>query len=736
MAEQIVQYPIAGPNMNRAVPYTEVPPGFFGYVSGADLRYTGGIRKYYGNKKVLDLADVTGLTDIETYDGVDWAKAVTFQKTATSLVYRGWVIRWDAADDNASEKVTLVYTLDGGSTWAALDIWASGVGSTLEIDCITVRNLLMVTVDTVGSKTIYYDTTTEALTVTDMGPGTDFDAAADLGALGTPSETGQGSPPSYFLAGSGQYQFAYRFYSSSRGVYSALSSTYTYVMGADSSFYKLQLTIPQNTNATGFDKIDLYRSINLGDAPSQGAILYLETTVTNSTVAGNQTVEFGSVHDEALPFYTQYDPEKDIVKAPPAGGAIGRYGGITFMAQASNDNGGYNTYHSSLIHRSPEYFSTYNEREGDPEEGRPLRYLRAGNAAFILTANSVTHIFKASDTSDIQYNTIHYNRGLAAKGAAHTVGNSVMMISGVGVVILNGNDGNMGLISAADRVLFDDWSADYSDVTCGYDELMNASYFLHPATKQVLVVGHNTHTVGVLEGMNFSNVTYCPDVATGANTRAYFMTAKGLIVTPDAHRESTGTARGITTGTLGGTVTSKTATSLTDSNATFNSQMVGALLYMTTGEYAGECREITSLTGTDTLNFTTFGDLMKAGDGYVISPVPFKVRFWPLKYNAPGASRFKRWKLTAVSVKSSSIDGLTDNANTQWRAGYYRNGSASVADDVMIDVSDNPSASVGAISGDGIDLEPYLELLTTGVDLELTGLEASTTITESRKVTT
>ena len=110
-----------------------------------------------------------------------------------------------------------------------------------------------------------------------------------------------------------------------------------------------------------FDTVDVFRTIDLGESfTGQGAIFYLEQTIAktgNWATSGtwdSLQVNIGTLVDDALPFQTMYDPEKDIIAAPPQSGTIGRYAGITFMAQASDTDGGYDTLWRSVEHTSPE----------------------------------------------------------------------------------------------------------------------------------------------------------------------------------------------------------------------------------------------------------------------------------------------------------------------------------------------------------------------------------------------
>ena len=56
-----ISYSFQSPRMDQSVPPNQVRPGALGRVSGVDGRFNGCLRKYFGNKKVLDLDSVSGL---------------------------------------------------------------------------------------------------------------------------------------------------------------------------------------------------------------------------------------------------------------------------------------------------------------------------------------------------------------------------------------------------------------------------------------------------------------------------------------------------------------------------------------------------------------------------------------------------------------------------------------------------------------------------------------------------
>jgi len=863
----IVPYYIKAPMMDTSVPSVEVPAGKFGRLVGVDGRFLGGLHKFYGMTEVVDLDDI---------NDPSFMQAVTFQKRGTSTVYRGFVVRWDEGDDNDNEAVDLFYTDDNGATWETpIEIWAqsgSGITSTTEMSCAVDGGYLMIAVDGKATKTVYWNGS--SLTCVSSGPGV-YDE--ELTALTDPDTKSVDS--SYQLRGNGKYRVAWRFYDSTRGIYSALSAplvvsldimkttkatgtitfdsggadnglmvagdvftiggrTYEYIdsgsdvtisaagsatvaahcialadaingdssatvsaragsttvlleaitrgsagnayglavseTGSDFSLSgayltgggesttepeehcKAVLNFPADDAVLSvgsstfagfnalFDKVEVFRTIDLGDAiTSGGAVYYKEQTLDMPANEGlwdaPLTVTLGTVLDEALPFQRMFDPEKDIVSAPPQSGTIGRYQGLTFMAQASSTDGGYDTLNSSPEHVSAEYFTTYNKRTGCAEEGRPLRYITAGDSMFILEPNAVVHVFKSVDKQPLVYTVLHENRGLVGKAAAHAVGNSILMITGSNLMVLNATNGSMGQISAANRVLSIEWRDELADIQSAYDSQLDASFFLNVTQKEMLVVWHATQMVTMIEGANFVACSQTPDITTGKKTRAYFITATGLIVRPDDTETGTGTMWGLSTGlTLDGVVdtASSGGTHILDASATFHADMVGAMVYMTTGDNAGTAREITGVASGD-LTVSAFGSAIAAGDRYSISPVPFSARMWPLQIEGM-VSKFRRWTMKGMVVKVVNTSGVSGNANGYWRIGAYRNGGTSLeaSTDETLAISENPAADAGVIVADGITVEPYIEQISCGTSFELTAIEIPVTIGYSRYAAT
>jgi len=494
-----------------------------------------------------------------------------------------------------------------------------------------------------------------------------------------------------------------------------------------------------------FDTVDIFRTINLGNTgTTQGAIFYLEQTIAkignwaNSTAWDALQVNVGTVLDEALPYLTMYDPEKDIVSSPPQSGTIARYGKMTFMGQALSSDGGYDTLWSSPEHASPEYFTTYSKRIGDPEDGRPLRLIPAGDSLFQLCYNSIIHIYKSSNANYsglLQFTRLHSKRGIAGKEAAHSSGNSIFMVSGFGLCVLNAKDGSLGSLSAVDWTIYGDWKSDLANVKSCYDAVLNASFFLNPTQEEMIVLWHSPVVCTILDGANFVGATSGPDIAGGKNDRAFFITATGLIVSPDTLEAGSGTMWDLSSDyTLNGTATATSDTTLTDDNAALNADMEGSKLYMTTGANAGQGRTIDTIDNTTkVITFvTTFDNDISTGDTYSISPIPFSVRAWALQNEQ--VSRFNRWIMAGVSIKARELSGFDNNVNNKWRVGAYRNSGSSIESDVAYPTVDtDPHDSAEVLNLHGVDLEPYIEQIASGVSFELTDAEFNLSLTDSRK---
>ena len=879
--DRYTTYSFAGPKLNRDLPAHRIGVNEQSRISGVDGRFSGCLRKYYGNRLLVDLDAVTGLGAVDTYDGVSFLQEVIFQKRGTSTTYRGFVVRFDALNDNANEEVGLAYTDDGGATWTYLGVWtgaATGISSTTAMECATDGAYLMITVEGKACKTVYW--TGSAVAAVSSGPG-DFGVALAALAASTQSEDDD-----YYLKGNGVYQVRWRFYSSTRGIYSAMSDPVTVYMdkpkltaahgsvyfssaGGDSGLmvsgdivtvngrtFKYiaaggDVTIPaasaatiaahaqaladaingdtancgctaraesaavyieaatagasgntitlaktetgvnatdlsvSGANLTGggattneylqqckvvldfpangsvvsakafadfaalFDTIDVFRSIDLGQiaAAQQGAIFYFEQSILKSASWATSgafdalQVTIGTMPDTALVLTDQYDPSTDSIVAPPDSGAIARYQGMTLMAQELTDDHPYDILASSLTHASPEYFTSYNERAGNSDRGRPMRFIVAGDSCFALHPGGFVHIYKSSAERPVQFVDTINGVGLDGKWAAQVMGNGILMICGGQLRQMGGNDGNIVDLPGVGRMLADDWASHVGNyVSGGYDARLNCSMFLNSSRAEVLCLWNGTGAISLLEGANFAWMTSGPDITDGGRHRAYFVTKQGRIVSPDYAQAGSGSMFDLSASyTLAGSATGGSTTTLVCSGATFHADMVGARVYMISGDNAGAWAEVESVNvGTDTLTFTSataFATAVCNGDRFAVSPVPFHATLSPVRtMDAPDALvSFDRHKMIGASVKFRNVSGLAAGVTDTLRIGAYRDGSTTLHGETfevhvtttVESQSDPDSDATGAFAAaiDGIDILPYLEYIGVGASFEVTDIQ-------------
>lgn len=503
---------------------------------------------------------------------------------------------------------------------------------------------------------------------------------------------------------------------------------------------RLAVTVPSNTGSGIFDTLQIFRTINLGKGTSMaGAIYYMEKETTSSL---DGTFYLGDTLDEALPFFTQYNPETDVAKAPPSGGALTRYQGITFISGGDGEDST-SLFHSSPEHLSGEYFTTYNEYEWESEYGEPLRIFKCGDSIFVFTTSGILHGYQASKGKPLILKPMHLKRGLLNAAGAHAVGNSVFFVSAQGLLMLNGSDGSLSQVTSTDRIMLGNWLSSLSSIQSGYDAYMNTSYFLNSSREEVLQVCHTTHTVSLLEGCPFQSLLAGPEIAVGGGaSRAYFVMDGGRTVYPDADRSGSFNMSGLDAEsvTLNGTASSFMTHNLQVVAGTYTSAMNGAKLYMTSGNSAGlgvtiESVDEQGLIAIVTDSYPPNWDGIAEGDTFSIAPIPLKLRGWRVQ-NPQNPQSFDRQLTTGMALKVREwTEGGGDHLATYyWRCGFYRNSATSPSGIMRIAQDDdlNPSEMWEHNALDGIDLEPYVEQISSDVDCELTDFLVHVTILDSR----
>ena len=339
------------------MPSPQLNPGKLGYLSGVDGRFLGCLHKYYGNLLLEDLDTVLGAT----LQNISFFRYVSVQKGTTSGELRGFVVRYGAT---TSDQVVTFFRYDTAlSTWGYKAIY-SGSNSIDEgdaMDCVANGKLLLVCIEGQTAQTYYWDNADPSVeTVAAMGGDETVPAA--------PTAGGSGSAAGGYLKGTGIYQFAYRFYSTTRGIYTALSSALRVEMAETDDLENYVYHINPAARGAAYDTVQYFRTINQDKYDvAQAGVFYLEASETSES----NDYEMGSLPDSALVMQDMYSPESDEMIAVPTSGAIGKWDTLTMMARDPDTRNGVDTIWSDPATLSPEYFTDYNLYRGHLETGKP-----------------------------------------------------------------------------------------------------------------------------------------------------------------------------------------------------------------------------------------------------------------------------------------------------------------------------------------------------------------------------
>mgnify|MGYP003146156835 CR=1 FL=1 len=702
-----IPYTIPGPYLDKSRPPETVRVGTMSDLTGVDGRYQGCLRKFYGMKLVKDFS----LTN------VSFGRYAATQKGTTADFFRGFVIKHGS--NTSDQQIDFKYYDTSSSTWASHTIWATGnsITSTTVVDVATDGKFLYTFVESKVPQVTYYNGA--AVVTLDAGPGVFHEGTGGTKPV-IPAYASEATSGGY-LTGGGTYTVAYRFYHSTRGIYSALSyiATVTLTSDADEEAVLATMDLP-NIDAGNFDHTDsgagfgeifdtvqFFRSINLDDTSAVGGVnLYLESDVSMPVEGSWDALQFtvGGMADAILATQTLYDPWMDIMISVPQGGAVGIYEGAMFAADTPSVLGGVRTRFSNPYHESMEYFTSEGRYRGSIDEGRPLRYLKAGESMYVIGYNAVTLVKKEGGI--VRFWKLHNGRGASSRGAAHSVGNNIMMLTPMGFAVLDGQSGTMELLMALTRIVTEDWKSSLDTVQSCHDARMGVSFFLNTTEDEIVCVWHGTQTASMLLGADFVDCTQGVHPVAGKYTRAFLITDYGRIVTPDVEESGSGTMHDVASGTIAADTT------------------ITVPRYCTKGDDVGTW---------DTVS--TSGDT--SATNYVYSPIVFRARLWDIPVSIDGVytSQFQRKNATSISVEVSNVSGISGNDNDHWRLGYFRNGSSSLAiEDTGLTVEENPADSIVSLNIDGTSIEPFIEQAGAGVKFELTNAEIGVTIGTSRKI--
>jgi len=740
--------PIAGPYMDAGRHPSLLRPGTLSRVVGADGRYVGTIRPFpgcnrltFGSATKFNMADAHA--DLSSLSTVTFFRAVTLHElhgTPNANQLRGFLVRATlTVATTPAVRLMFVYYNTGTSTWSyTLVNSGTAVSTSAAVDVTTYGPFMYVTVagDASYPRVLWYNGS--AWTDKLMGP--------QYTTLAAPASV---SNPATGLLDAGTYGIAYRFFDSTRNMYSPMSAVHLETVDTGGDQIDMDISWPGGT-PNDFSTIELFRTIHVEAAGSQfdGGVLYKEKTrtmkagwTTGAYVAHDSQLTLGdTLTDEQLVQQVAYDPWEDVAGVPPSSGSIAYYQGAMFMgASPTSAPGGGGIQWSNLTKYQPEQFNAAHLYRGKLSDGIIERLVEAGEVLYGLTKGVIYRVRKLG--TQLAINRLHVGRGASAGEAAHAVGDDILLMTPLGIGVLNGMSGDLQIYSQLDRIIYKEWAGELGGIYSAYDSYLGASFFINTASNgsgEGIVIWHVSKTATMIKNCCLYATT-APHPVDGGMPRAFFCTSTGVVVYPDDVGTGTHTMMGITASkTLNGTATSGSATTLIDTGATFDQSMKNCYLYALNGG-TWEPRLIQTVdVANKTLTIVT-GTAIAAGTRYSISPVPFELVFPPVPAHTVETPVLERKTLTGVTIYANKQTGITDNVNAKWQVGAYAEGATTLADSNEVamasgePVSASPSdAAPGSLSG--LQLEPYVGCYAAGIDFELTSVEFRRTMGVGRSL--
>lgn len=732
----IIPYPVKGPYMDAGRHPLLLERGTFSRLVGVDGRYVGSLRPYPGHQALTFGTDKHHFSDVSSgLTTITFCKYVLLQRGTSSDVLRGFLVR---GDDGEAVKLVYIYYDTSTSAWASHEVDSgSAVSDTVAVDVTSYGQFMYVFVagDSDYPRTVWHDGTSW----NDKAMGPVFTSLAAPTLAEGSGGTGK--------IDAGTYGVAYRFYDSTRSLYSAMSSMATITTETDDN--EIDVTVPHPDDSTdvyaSFDTIELFRtiSVTVADSTFDGGVLYHDADITLSASweTGDKTGEVGENYEDVQQVQqSMYDPWEDVAGTPPCSGAAIYYQGSVFAAEAEDGAGGGGGIRWSRVTAfDPENFSASHKYRGGLGDGVVEGFVQVGEILYALTDSVVYRIHKVG--TQLSIHRLHEGRGTTDGDSAHAVGGDLLYVAPIGLTVMGGPSADLQVQTQVDRILKGDWAGDLDSVVGAYDSYMGASYLVNTVDAEALVLWHVTKSATMLKNCHFVAATTGPLPESGGPPRAFFVTNEGRVCYPDHDRSGTGTMMGAS-GTLNGTATSSEGdkTTLVDSTATFDENTLDdAYVYMVTGDNAGEYRKVAVRYSETRLATDAFPNNITSGDQYVISPVVFEMRLPPVPSSTEGVPLLQRRVIETLGLYATGHSGVSSNENAQWKVSAYREGGTSLADTAKwIDMADGrvttQFADTDPGSLHGFLLEPYVGAYLAGVDFELTGIEVMARMSKGRSL--
>lgn len=722
--EGLLEYPLIVPAMNARTSRQRLQPGELSLATGLDGRYTGAGEKFPGFTQLKLLDDGQGGPNPTCV----WFQYVQLQKAATAYVLRGFLVLQLVT----GTKYELIFYYYDEETLA----WSQTIHSqvwdallvTSEVTAAGNGRFVYIAVKGLAPKVMYYDTA-DGVVVETMGCGAAYEAP-DVPTGGTATTGGTLSP--------GTYQIGYRYYNSARMLFSGLATVVVEITG---TVAVNKLTIAQagalNPATDGWTHVYLYRSMSVEIAGSvfDAGALYLEKVIACTDDWGPK--DLGVMDDIALVYQDAYDPWRDDVGLPPAAGALTVFEGVTFAGSDTTTGSAVTQMQFSSLHAyQPETFALENTYRWGAEDGAVRVFTTPGDLLYAWTQNAAFRVAKMG--YQVIISRLHGGRGIAGRGGVTSVGKDMLVMTESGLMLVDSMQGNMQAVGAVERILFDDsyWRGSLADVVIRHDAAMGVTFVVNPVTEEAVLLWQNTGAITMLEDCNFVWGTEGPLPVQGATgpSRAFWLTSTGRILyAADTAPKYTMFGLDAATVTLNGVVASSAAADQVTATAPAGwtgANLKGAYLYLWSGAgmAAGaepQKRVISSVTTPTITVDLAFSPAPAADDVFCIMPVPWKVRFWPVRGFDVDMPDMGRKSVSSMGVLALDFEGPTTVANptAYWRVGMCRNledvPDAGTVSAIPMTADTSKWQRWSGCSLDGAVLEPYFEHVSAGTNFKL-----------------
>lgn len=552
---------------DRRVPQSATLPGFWPRITGVDGRFNGSVKPFPGWKFVHQLGNYAGTgSDITITDVHDlWPVSVN---VGSDDIYHGFVARV-----LANSNITVIFDYYDGSAWQTVEIESQtdsdlvgSLAATVRMDVVVIGRLIYIFRDGREPTLVYFDddSATTAVVLKDTGPGS---RPVKPSIFLQASQPNQSTAPAVPLQ-AGKYAFCYQFVDSVTGRVSGLSQVTAATddpldSGVEASAQVVDLSIDSYVrfdinlveagvwNAGTFtgkwDQVRVYRSIRTEEAGGtiQGSIYFLEGQFSIDSTSDpyvdedNYTFNYWfSLPDLALTNQEIYANSANFLANMPSGFAAIEQEGTLFVSTTSQQGDDPSAVSeirwSSPIETSPELFppSPVNRRRLGSPGAAPLLYRRAGPVIVGASANEVYLILKLG--ANVEILRAHRGQGAVSNKAGTSFENSVYLVSHHGMLRVSSR-GEIEPLHALDRLIMQDWRADYSDLVTVHDPVFGVVFVLNPTQNEMACLWSNTQKLTSFEGVGFvtAGVGVDPNDSANSQDRAIFATVNGCLYRPD-----------------------------------------------------------------------------------------------------------------------------------------------------------------------------------------------------------